>query len=274
MIRKNTSLGPRLQISPWRRSALTLWRSAHDPSIYSWCEFDVGPAKAYMDKRSQSSGLKLTMTHFVSRAIAEMLRRHPELNVVARGWALYPRSSIDISYTIASDPIGNDLGSSVVRNAGEKDIVQIAKDLQPKILEVREKTDPDHRIFKKLLSLFPHRVSCWLLDIVSWVLYDLNIWSPIFGLPRDPFGCVMITNIGSLGLEQGFAALIPATRIPMIVAVGAVQKKPVVRNNEIVISEVVGLYFTVDHRVIDAVPAGYMVETLRKIFGNPEIELG
>jgi pyruvate/2-oxoglutarate dehydrogenase complex dihydrolipoamide acyltransferase (E2) component len=271
--RRNAKLGARLQISPWRRSALALWRTAYDPSIYTWAEFETSAARSYLDRLQRESGTKLTLTHFVAKAVAEMLRRHPELNVLARGGDLYPRQGIDLSFTVASDQVGEDLGASIVRDAAQKSVVDIARELQPSVKEVRESGDPKHRLFKKLLSLLPHRLSCWALDGVTWILYDLNLWTPLFGLPRNPFGCALITNIGSLGLEHGFAALIPATRIPMVIAVGAVQKKPIVRGERVEAGEVIGLYFTVDHRVIDAVPAGRMAATLKKIFASPDSEL-
>jgi pyruvate/2-oxoglutarate dehydrogenase complex dihydrolipoamide acyltransferase (E2) component len=273
VLKKNARIGKRLKISSWRRSALAIWRTAYDPSIYTWDEYDVAPAKAYLDRLARETGLKLTLTHFVSKAIAEMIRRHPEMNVLRRGGSLYSRKTIDLSFTVASDSRGEDLGAAIVYDAASKSLEQIARELQPVVREVKEHRDPRHRWFKRILSWLPHRLRCLTLDVVTWILFDLNLWSPIFGLPRDPFGCVLITNIGSLGLEQGFAALVPSTRIPMVIAVGAVQEKAIVREGSVVPAEVLGLYFTVDHRVVDAVPAGYMSRTLKKIFADPESEL-
>jgi pyruvate dehydrogenase E2 component (dihydrolipoamide acetyltransferase) len=250
-----------------------MWRPAFDPSIYTWAEYEVLAAKKYLDGLQKTSGQKLTLTHFVAKAIAEMLRRHPELNVMARRGNLYPRKTVDLSFTVASDGKGEDLGASVVHNAAEKSVLEIAQELQPSVKEVRANRDPKHKVFKTVLGVLPLRMRYWVLDFVTWILFDWNLWSPLFGLPRNAFGCVLLTNIGSLGLEQGFAALIPSTRIPMVVAIGAVQRKPVVRGEEVVIAEVIGLYFTVDHRLVDAVPAGYMSQTLKKIFSDPEREL-
>jgi len=274
MFKKNARLGRELRISAWRRSALAIWRTAADPSIYTWGEYDIAPAQAYLDRVARETGLKLTMTHFVSRAVAEMIRRHPEMNVLRRGGSLYPRKTIDLSYTVASDSRGEDLGAAIVYDAGSKTLEQIARELQPVVREVRTHRDPRHQMFKRILSRLPHRLRCWTLDLVTWILFDLNLWSPVFGLPRDPFGCVLLTNIGSIGLEQGFAALVPSTRIPMVIAIGSIQEKPIVRDGAVVAARMIGLYFTVDHRVVDAVPAGHMSRTLRKIFADPERELG
>ncbi len=273
MIKRNARLGKALKISRWRKSALAMWRTAYDPSIYTWAEYDMAPVQAYMDRVARETGLKITVTHFVSKAVAEMLRRHPGLNVVRRGGKIYPRETIDLSYTVASDTTGEDLGAAIVYDAGTKSMADIAQELQPVVREVRQFTDPKHRMYKRILSWLPHWVRCLVLDLTTWVLHDLNLWSPLFGLPRDAFGCALITNIGSLGLEQGFAALVPAMRMPMVIAIGAAQDKAVIRDGKVEAARVIGLYFTVDHRVVDAVPAGHMSKTLKKIFADPEREL-
>lgn len=250
-----------------------MWRTAYDPSIYTWAEYDIAPAQAYMDRLAQETGLKITFTDFVSKAVAEMLRRHPGLNVVRRGGRIYPRATIDLSYTVASDTTGEDLGAAIVYDAGSKSMVEIARELQPVVRDVRKYTDPKHKTYKRILSWLPHWVRIVALDLTTWILHDLNLWSPLFGLPRDPFGCALITNIGSLGLEHGFAALVPAMRMPIVIAIGAVHEKALVRNGKLEAGKVIGLYFTVDHRVVDAVPAGHMSRTLKKIFADPEREL-
>ncbi len=274
ILRQNAPFGPRARISAWRRAALAIWRTAHDPSIYAWMEYPAEPALAYLERLRAETGVKVTLTHFMGKVMAELLLRHPELNGIIRRGGIYPRQTIDISFTVASDLTGEDLGQTVVRDAAMKSVLDFAREMQSDVREVKTKIDPKHRLFKKILALLPLRIRIWALDLATWILYDLNLWTPLFGLPRDPFGGVLVTNIGSLGLDQAFGALVPASKMPMVVAVGAVKEKPVVRQGQVVVGKTIGLYFTVDHRIIDGVPAGYMAQTLRKIFHDPELELG
>src|SRR5262249_21267720 len=102
----------------------------------------------------------------------------------------------------------------------------------------------------------------------------LNIWTPLLGTPRDPFGSIMITNIGSLGLDMAFAPLVPYSRVPMLIALGAVREEPVVRGGQITVGKMIRLCSTFDHRVIDGVHAANMVRTAKAIFANPDKELG
>ena len=111
------------------------------------------------------------------------------------------------------------------------------------------------------------------MDFTSFVMNSLNLWTPLLGVPRDPFGSAMVTSIGSLGLEIGFVPLVPYSRIPLLIAVGAMSEKPVVRNGVIQIGKMLPLCATFDHRIIDGAHASHMVRTIKQIFANPSLEL-
>src|SRR4029079_7524857 len=112
-----------------------------------------------------------------------------------------------------------------------------------------------------------------LLSLSGFVSYTLNLWTPLHGTPRDPFGSVMITNIGSLGLEVAFAPLVPYSRVPLVIAVGALRERPAVVDHHVTVARVITLCMTVDHRRFDGVQVGRMAKTVQEMFANPEREL-
>ena len=270
---RNVAFEPPLRMSAWRKTALAIWRTTYDPSIYGVIELEAEPVLAYLEKIRLQSGARITLTHFVGKAVGTMLERHPELNTTLRRGRIYPRQGVNLTFTVASDGTGSDLGAFTLRDIQNKSVVEIAREMEPAIREVKEKADPHHRGFKTIISFFPNWLAQKILACATWIQYDLNLWSPLFGLPRDPYGAALITNIGSLGLDLAFGALIPATRMSMVVSVGALQDRPVVRQGKVVAGKTICLAFTIDHRVIDAVPAGYMAKTFKKIFADPEREL-
>ena len=87
-----------------------------------------------------------------------------------------------------------------------------------------EEKENTRRTFKRL----PGFVVGWVLDTISFLLYTLNLDMRWAGLPRDPFGSVMVTNIGSLGLEEAYVPLVPYSKVPLLIAMGAVKKEAVV----------------------------------------------
>ncbi len=76
-----------------------------------------------------------------------------------------------------------------------------------------------------------------------------------------------ISNLGMFGIDEFTAVINPPEGA--ILAVGAVTPKPVVRENEIVIRQVMRVTMSCDHRVIDGATGAKFLQTFRKILENP-----
>jgi pyruvate/2-oxoglutarate dehydrogenase complex dihydrolipoamide acyltransferase (E2) component len=273
MISKNIEFLPALKISPWRKIAIGTWRRAADPQVYGWTDLEVQPALDYINKISKESGQRITITHFMGRAMAEVFRRHPSINCVLRFGKIYPRKDIDIFFQVASDSSGEDLSGTLVRRADRKSMIEIAREMTEGVREIRNGDDKTYKKSKGMIGLLPGIAVGPLLDFLSFINYKLNIWSPLLGTPRDSFGSLMITNIGSLGLDQAFGPLVPYSCCPALMVMGAIVEKAVVRNHQVVIETVLPLTITLDHRVIDGMHGSQMVKTLKAIFRDPNHEL-
>ncbi len=85
-------------------------------------------------------------------------------------------------------------------------------------------------------------------------------------------GTITVSNLGNYGIDS-FSAIINPPQA-MIIAVGAIVKKPVVNaKNEIVVGQRLTLGLSADHRVVDgAVGAQYLGE-LRKLIESPTLML-
>jgi pyruvate/2-oxoglutarate dehydrogenase complex dihydrolipoamide acyltransferase (E2) component len=271
---RNISYRGEAKLTAFRKVALGTWRTVGDPSVYAELIYDVEPALKYLDKVSAATGSKLTMTHFVGKACAETIRRHPELNCILRWGKLYRRSDIDIFFQVASDTKGEDLSGTTVRRIDQKNICEIATDMQKKVKRIRDTGDVDYKEMKKTMRLIPAWFSRYLLDLSSYIMYTLNLWSPLLGVPKDPFGSIMITSLGSIGLDRAFVPLVPYSRIPCLIAIGSIRRAPWVVDDQVLVKNVVSLSVTFDHRVIDGMHASHMARTLKKIFAHPEQELG
>jgi pyruvate/2-oxoglutarate dehydrogenase complex dihydrolipoamide acyltransferase (E2) component len=274
LIGKNVDLGPPLRLSSWRKIALGTWRTVGDPSVYATLDLDIGPSLAYIEKIKAKTGQKITFTHFFGQVLGKVLEKNPNLNCVLRFGRLYPRKSIDIFFQVAMDPEGKDLSGIVIRNINRKSLIQICEEMQNRVQTAREKGDPDFKKMKGILSWIPGIFVRYLLDLTSFLLFTLNLWSPLFGMPRDPFGSVMITSVGSLGLDAAFAPLVPYSRVPFLIALGMIKDMPDVKNGQLTITKSCRICVTFDHRLIDGMHGSKMARTLSKILSDPETELG
>lgn len=80
-------------------------------------------------------------------------------------------------------------------------------------------------------------------------------------------GTFSISNLGMYGVDEFSAILVPPQ--PGILAVGAVMKKPVVRNDEVRVAEILRATLTVDHRVADGAEAAVFIHEIRNALENP-----
>lgn len=108
-----------------------------------------------------------------------------------------------------------------------------------------------------------------MLRTLSLLSYTLNLDLRWAGVPKDPFGAMMISNVGSLGLEAAYPPLVPFSRAPLLVAMGRVEDAPVVENGRVVVGKVLRLFATFDHRVIDGVHAAKLVRLVRDWLEDP-----
>lgn len=76
-----------------------------------------------------------------------------------------------------------------------------------------------------------------------------------------------VSNLGMFGIDEFTAVINPPEGA--ILAIGAVTAKPVVRENEIVIRQIMRVTMSCDHRVIDGATGAKFLQTFKKILENP-----
>jgi len=76
-----------------------------------------------------------------------------------------------------------------------------------------------------------------------------------------------VSNLGMFGIDEFTAVINPPEGA--ILAIGAMSAKPVVRENEIVIRQMMRVTMSCDHRVIDGATGAKFLQTFKKILENP-----
>ncbi len=86
--------------------------------------------------------------------------------------------------------------------------------------------------------------------------------------PEEFMGATFsISNLGMFGIDEFTAVINPPEGA--ILAVGAMAPKPVVRNNEVVVRQMMRVTMSCDHRVIDGATGAKFLQTFKKILENP-----
>jgi pyruvate dehydrogenase E2 component (dihydrolipoamide acetyltransferase) len=88
-------------------------------------------------------------------------------------------------------------------------------------------------------------------------------------LKRDEYsgGTFTITNLGMFDIDEFTAVINPPESA--ILAIGKIDKVPVVEGESIVIKPIVMLSLTYDHRIIDGAPAAQFLQRVKQIMQNP-----
>src|SRR5439155_14854547 len=148
-------------------------------------------------------------------------------------------------------PDAIDLSGMVMHDVDAKSLVEICDEFARQVELVRQRKDKALERTRQTMSRVPAFFLRWSLRVLSFFAYTLNLNLTMFGVPRDAFGSIMITNIGSLGLDVAYPPLVPYSRVPILLAIGAVREAPVADGDRVVVGKVMNVSVTFDHRFID-----------------------
>lgn len=260
--------------SAWRTLAVRTWGRPSDPTVYGVLELDATSALAYVEALRESAGLHVTLTHLVGKAAACAIAERPEVNaVIRRGRRIYLRDTVDVFFQVATDH-GENLSGAVIKRADDKSVAEIAAELQARTERLRSHRDREVGRAQTRLTRLPSPLIGPAMRVAEYLGYDLGVDLRRFGLPHDAFGSVMITNVGVFGLPLGFAPLLPFSRAPILLTLGAIRDAPRAVDGEVCVRPVLPIGATFDHRLLDGYQAGHLVRRFTEVITDPERHLG
>ena len=210
-----------------------------------------------------------SITHLVGKAIALALRREPTLNGHLAWGSYVANPTVDIAYLVVLED-GSDLAKVKICDVDRKSLAEIAKELKERATRVRKGQDSEFEKSKGLIRLLPTWLLKPVLSFSGWLTGSLGLNLPALGLEAFPFGSAVITSVGMMGLDEGFAPPTPFARVPLLVLVGAVREVPAVKDGQIVIAKQITITATIDHRFIDGYQGASLAKAVREVFEHPE----
>jgi pyruvate dehydrogenase E2 component (dihydrolipoamide acetyltransferase) len=255
-----------------------MWGSPNDPSIYGIIDVDISKALPFLEHRSEQSGVKLTLTHLVTRAVALALSQHPNCNGYVRWGRIYQRRDVDIFVLVASNTEGSeqgqtgaaDLSGVRISNADTLSVQAIASELQHRATALKNGTDASIGPLKGAMRAFPGWLSRLGLSAVTLLQYGFNLDLSKLGVPRDTFGGALVSSMGMFGIRYGFVPLVPCMRLSCLIGIGRAEQRAVVVDGNVVVRTILPLTATLDHRVVDGYQAGRLASTLVRLIADPE----
>jgi pyruvate dehydrogenase E2 component (dihydrolipoamide acetyltransferase) len=262
------------RLSSWRRISLHLWNKPRDPTVYGNLEIDMTSAGRYLEAANRlSGGVPVTVTHLVTKAIADAVARYPEANGIIARRRIYARDSVDVFCQVATEG-GADLSGIKIENADTKSPIDIAREMDARVRRVLDNTDAGAARTKSTVANVPHALLGLVLKAVEFLTYDLRLDLGRFGVPYDQFGSAMVSNVGGFAVEHGLAPLVPASRVPIVLLVGEVKDRAVVRDGAVVAAPSMVIGCTFDHRMIDGFQAGQLATVVKAGLHDPFTAFG
>ena len=95
-------LGAKQSLTTYRKIAIASWRHPRDPSTYSWVDLPIEGAEAFL--KNYPFTTRPSLTHFISKIVANCLEEHPDLNHLLRApQSLSPRPDRRIYHDASDD---------------------------------------------------------------------------------------------------------------------------------------------------------------------------
>jgi pyruvate dehydrogenase E2 component (dihydrolipoamide acetyltransferase)/2-oxoglutarate dehydrogenase E2 component (dihydrolipoamide succinyltransferase) len=188
-------------------------------------------------KQEERLQTRITYTDIFVMAVTKALKAHPIINssLIDNEIKIWEDIHIGVAVAIMGDSVlDSGLIVPVLRNADQKSLPEISKELKVLVQSARDATI----------------------------------------LPDDVQGSTFtITNLGGTGGSYGFGTPIINQPESAILATGPITDRAVVRDGEIVVRPIMTYSFTFDHRVIDGAPATLFMADLTQLIENPGLML-
>jgi pyruvate/2-oxoglutarate dehydrogenase complex dihydrolipoamide acyltransferase (E2) component len=268
----NLELVRKDDVSSFRKIAIGTWQTAYDPSVYGTMTIRMDEAVKYLARFREKTGRRLTVSHMMAKVAAMALKEMPDANAILRWNRVYLRKRIGVFFQVVMTDEGSDkvdLSGATLYEVESKSLVEICDEFEKKVSLVRERKDPALEKTRGTFLSIPYFLLNRVLKLISFLSYTLNLDLRWAGIPSDPFGSIMITNIGSLGLDVAYVPLVPYSRVPILLAVGAIKDEPVVDDGKVVPGKIMRINATFDHRFIDGFHAAQMSKIVRAWLEDP-----
>jgi hypothetical protein len=208
----------------------------------------------------------------MARAAGALFQGTPDANSILRWGSIYRRKRIGVFFQVVMQDAATgkiDLSGATIHDPEQKTLVEICDELERRFAMVRKDEDKALAKSRGFFKRMPVPAMGALLRLTSFASYTLNLDMRWAGVPRDAFGSIMITNVGSLGLEEAYVPLVPYSRVPLLLALGSIRDTPVVKDGVVGVEKTMRLCATFDHRILDGAHAAAMARTMREWIEDP-----
>jgi hypothetical protein len=237
--------------------------------------------EAFIDERRRQTGMLISPAHVLVRAVAESLRRHPEINRRVIGRRVFQYRGVNVTVPMRN-PRGGEVDSVFLRNADQMSLEQIAEFLwqEARGKAMRVAAREQQRIDRPSWEIRLREVGRELQLMALRSVVSFGVW--LYNWVRMPTIRKWqreLTGAGAFVNYLGFANAPPlvahkVSHLPLnayciAVTMGRSEPTPVVVDNQIVIRNQAHVFVRTDHRFVNGNQTAEFVATLRNLLMDP-----
>jgi len=251
--------------SSFRKLAIYGFEAIHNGhNFYALLDFDITSLRsALRKKRGEGSGGSLFS--FMLKAIGKSLEDFPEMNSMVNLKKTTLFDSVDIGIPIEFEEGGKKYTKQyIIRDINSKKISQVDGEIE---LSRRERNPEKGFVGSKKLFQFLSILPRWIVKLLfkTALLNHKKV--------QEMSGTVFVTSVSMFSNVPGY--IIPYSGGPKLVsfAIGSSVQKPVVKNKEIVIREMLNVTAVFNHDGVDGAQAARFINGLRQYIERDYIQL-
>eukprot|EP00358_Blepharisma_japonicum_P000170 CAMPEP_0202948334 /NCGR_PEP_ID=MMETSP1395-20130829/13253_1 /ASSEMBLY_ACC=CAM_ASM_000871 /TAXON_ID=5961 /ORGANISM="Blepharisma japonicum, Strain Stock R1072" /LENGTH=206 /DNA_ID=CAMNT_0049650291 /DNA_START=308 /DNA_END=926 /DNA_ORIENTATION=+ len=194
----------------------------------------------------------------------------PDMNGKLAFGLYKPHKTCDVCCLVAIDE-GRDLGMITYTECDKKSLMNIVEEAETRVKSL--KTGDEKEKHKKASGIYKFVPSCIggiLLEIVAFVTVMLGMSIPSVNLKKHPAGGILISNVGEVGVDLGYAPMPTFLRCNILIALSKIKDDIVINNGRVEVEKTMNFMITADHRFADGTRGAKLENRMKDMIEDPE----
>jgi len=234
-----------------------LYRYIEPPGFIMSSQIDMSRSGGIIEL-ARESGVRLTYSHIILRAVGLALHRMGELHCIVEGSRRLIPSTVDASIPVGGAGVRFAPATVVVRDIGRLTLPEVAAAMTQKSAAIRESEPEDFSKLRKVAFLLNRK---WVRGMLIPRFLRSAKWR------REYMGTVLVSFLKDVD------SFVPLTPYPgLVVAAGQVRDTVVAESGKVCVRPVMNLSCCVDHKCWDGLTASRFMTAVKTILIEGELE--
>ena len=236
-------------------------------------QIDLSNLNEYIKKKNSSNpDYKYNMYQCIVTAVLKTVTLRSKLSYFIHNYKMYKRNEVSAAFTVKQE--FSDNGGEVlcfVRSKPEWNIDDVHNELKRQLLKLKSKEYVDETTgVMDVLNKIPKFISRPIVKFVTWL--ERKGLVPKALIETDIYhSSVVLANLGSIGLPEGFHHLTNWGTTSMFVVIGEAGRMPFFENEKVVFKDGVKVGLTVDERIADGYYFSKSMKMMQLFLQEPEL---